>query len=161
MEIETGYYPGLIGEITRCHARYYSRNYGFGKTFEARVAAGLGEFMPRLEQPGNQIWHVRRDGRFAGSIAIDGEDLDDGSAHLRWFIVEDDVRGSGMGRLLLHKALEFCDEGGFETCVLWTFSGLDAARRLYEQTGFVLAEAWQGNQWGTTVMEQRFVRRRP
>ena len=62
---------------------------------------------------------------------------------------------------LLQQALAFCDQQAFEATQLWTFSGLDAARRLYESSGFTLAEEWPGQQWGETVTEQRFVRARP
>jgi len=41
---------------------------------------------------------------------------------------------------------------------LWTFQGLDAARRLYEAHGFVLVEQWSGDQWGQAMVEQRFER---
>ncbi len=40
---------------------------------------------------------------------------------------------------------------------LWTFHGLAAARHLYEKYGFRLVEERVGSQWGTQVMEQRFV----
>ncbi len=68
------------------------------------------------------------------------------------------MRGTGVGRQLLSAALAFCDERGFAATHLWTFRGLDAARRLYEDNGFALAEERPGNQWGKKVMEQRFVR---
>jgi hypothetical protein len=32
-----------------------------------------------------------------GSIAMDGQDLGENIVHLRWFIVDDSVRGSGAG----------------------------------------------------------------
>ena len=37
-------------------------------------------------------------------------------------------------------------------------AGLDAARKLYEQHGFVLMEEYPGDQWGKQVLEQKFVR---
>jgi hypothetical protein len=39
---------------------------------------------------------------------------------------------------------------------LWTFEGLDAARHLYEKSGFRLALQKRGAQWGAEVNEQRF-----
>jgi GNAT superfamily N-acetyltransferase len=107
------------------------------------------------------LWTAADDGGLLGSIAIDGEDLGDGSAHLRWFIVADRARGTGLGRRLLEQALAFCDAQGFACTQLWTFDGLHAARRLYEANGFVLAEQWPGTQWGPLVQEQRFERTRP
>ena len=94
-------------------------------------------------------------------VAIDGEDLGPGIAHLRWFIVDAEIRGRGVGRELLAAALQFSDERDVLETRLWTFNGLDAARHLYEATGFRLAEERPGRQWGAEVMEQRFVRTAP
>ncbi|MBI1772590.1 MAG: GNAT family N-acetyltransferase, partial [Burkholderiales bacterium] len=79
-------------------------------------------------------------------------------AHLRWFIVDDELRGGGIGRRLLKEAISFCEQQQFSEIQLWTFKGLDAARRLYEEAGFVLLEELPGRQWGEEVVEQRFSR---
>jgi GNAT superfamily N-acetyltransferase len=68
------------------------------------------------------------------------------------------VKGSGVGRQLIEAALRFVDRHGFAETQLWTFQGLDAARHLYEQSGFALVEEYPGTQWGKEVLEQRFVR---
>jgi hypothetical protein len=39
---------------------------------------------------------------------------------------------------------------------LWTFEGLPVARHLYEKFGFKLVEQFDGMQWGTKVIEQKF-----
>jgi hypothetical protein len=54
--------------------------------------------------------------------------------------------------------MAFCDDQGFASVQLWTFRGLDAARRLYESYGFQLKEEWPGAQWGKEMVEQRFER---
>ena len=156
--IAQGYVPGLIGRIVEMHAAYYSREAGFGAAFETKVAAGLADFVTRLERPENAIWRAEQGGRIVGGIAIDGEDLGEGRAHLRWFIVDDGVRGAGVGKALIREAMVFCDARGFRETHLWTFEGLDAARRVYEKNGFSLAEEYSGDQWGAEVLEQRFVR---
>lgn len=165
IQVLPGYRPGCIGRIVEMHARFYARHAGFGVFFESRVASGLAEFASRLDKPCNQLWTALDGDRVVGSVAIDGEDLakhpEDRQAHLRWFILDDGLRGAGTGRQLLQQALAFCDQQAFEATQLWTFSGLDAARRLYESSGFTLAEEWPGQQWGETVTEQRFVRARP
>lgn len=161
----SGYRPGLIARVTEMHALFYAREAGFGQRFESVVAGGLAEFCGRLDTQDpspNAVWTAEVDGRIAGSVAIDGEDLGPGTAHLRWFIVDDGVRGGGVGRQLLAAALAFVDaRPAFDETHLWTFSGLHAARRLYEAHGFTCVEERPGSQWGREVLEQRFVRRRP
>lgn len=158
--IAEGYAPGLVGRIVEMHASYYSRRAGFGAVFEALVAGGLADFAPRLGNPRNAIWHARKDDRIVGGIAIDGEGLGEGLGHLRWFIVDDGMRGAGVGKALIREAMAFCDRQGFRETHLWTFKGLDAARSLYESHGFALAEEYSGDQYGAEVLEQRFIRPR-
>lgn len=156
--ISTGYRSGVIGRVTEMHSAYYSHYSGFGQFFESKVASGVAEFVGRLDDPANAIWTLIQNERIVGSIAIDGQDLGKGRAHLRWFIADDGCRGCGAGRKLLDQAVCFCDKVGFEAIHLWTFKGLDAARRLYESFGFELIHEEQGSQWGCLVTEQEFVR---
>jgi GNAT superfamily N-acetyltransferase len=159
--IAKGYRPGLLGRCTEMHALFYSRHAGFGAFFESQVASGMADFLLRLDNKRNAVWSVIQDARIVGTIAIDGEDLQRDAGHLRWFIVDDAQRGTGAGKRLLAEALAFCDDAGFAEVELWTFAGLDAARHLYEQAGFRLAEQRPGRQWGALVVEQRFIRQRP
>ncbi len=161
VEIVAGYRPALVARVTEMHALYYAREAGFGRRFETVVAGGLAAFCDHLDRPVNGIWAALKDQRIVGAIAIDGEDLGPGIAHLRWFIIDDEMRGTGVGRRLLETALAFSDAQRFAETHLWTFAGLHAARHLYEKNGFVLAEERFGSQWGQEVLEQHLVRRRP
>lgn len=160
IKIHGGYRPGVIGKITEMHGVYYARHFGFGEFFERQVANGVANFVPLLVNPANQIWTATHAGIVVGSVAIeDKRPPDDASvAHLRWFIVDESCQGMGVGKQLIEKAIAHADSTGFREVHLWTFAGLDSARKLYERVGFELAEERQGNQWGTTVTEQRFVR---
>jgi len=159
--ITRGYRPGLLGRIAEMHALYYSCAVQFGLRFESVVAGGLAEFAERLDRPQNAIWAAAQGERIVGAVAIDGEDLGENRAHLRWFIVSDGLRGAGVGRRLLLAAIAFVDERAFAETQLWTFRGLDAARKLYENSGFVCVDERPGERWGSEVLEQRFVRPRP
>jgi DNA-binding MarR family transcriptional regulator/GNAT superfamily N-acetyltransferase len=158
VDIVAGYVPGVIGRVAEMHGRYYVEPYGFGRFFEAKVASGMAEFSERLDRPMNGLWVALRDGRVMGSVAIDGEDLGGGAGHLRWFVMDDALRGLGVGRRLLAEAIAFCDRQEFRHVDLWTLRGLEAARKLYEDFGFTLVEEFVGGQWGTEVTEQRFRR---
>ncbi|MGV3549143.1 bifunctional helix-turn-helix transcriptional regulator/GNAT family N-acetyltransferase [Rhizobium sp.] len=159
IEIHEGLLPGAIGRVAEMHGRYYAREWGMGSFFEARVASGLAEFSQRLDRPVNRVWLALQAGEIVGSIAVDGEDLGDSKAHIRWVIMDDGLRGTGTGRRLVDAAVTYCDTQKFPETHLWTFKGLDAARKLYEAAGFVLAEEWSGDQWGQQLTEQRFVRK--
>lgn len=157
--ITEGYIPGCIGRIAQLHAAYYSASNGFGVAFEAKIARELADFCQSYQPGRDGIWLARQLG-IEGSVVIDGSRAHDKGAHLRWFISSDAVRGQGIGRQLLARALEFSDQCGYKTVHLWTFAGLDAARHLYESHGFRLVHENPGSQWGTVVREQQFERSR-
>ncbi|MEQ9693577.1 helix-turn-helix domain-containing GNAT family N-acetyltransferase [Shimia sp. SDUM112013] len=154
--VETGYTPGLLAAITGLHAQYYSKLVGFGCTFESAVASGMADFLPRLDAPVNQTWWVNKNGAILGGISIDGEDLGNNTAHLRWFYVDESLRGHGLGKALIGAAMDHCRAHGFDTVDLWTFKGLDTARALYLAHGFDLVEEQAGTQWGKPVLEQKY-----
>lgn len=156
-QVVEGYQPGCIGDIASLHARFYSEHWGFGVFFEKKVATELSAFASALPAEGKALWRHVENGRTLASLAIDG-DLDTGVAHLRWFIVDDSLRGAGVGRRLMAQAMAFVD-ARFRETYLWTFKGLDAARHLYESFGFALTDESEGEQWGSRVVEQRFCRR--
>jgi len=154
-----GYSPGALGRVVEMHGRYYAANWGFGSYFERKVARELAEFLGRCDEATDRFLCARRDDRIVGSITVDGSEAESppGSAHIRWFIVDDGQRGGGAGGRLMEQAMDFVRAAGFADVYLWTFAGLDAARTLYERHGFTLAEEREAEQWGTRVREQRFV----
>lgn len=152
----TGYYPGVIGQVTSLHAVYYHRNWGFDISFEAQVSRELSAFFSGFREKRDGFWAARADGSFAGAVAIDGQLADTEGARLRWFIVEPERQGLGIGKQLIQKALRFCKATGHRRVFLWTFQGLNAARRLYEAEGFKLVEEHAVEQWGSRITEQKF-----
>jgi DNA-binding MarR family transcriptional regulator/GNAT superfamily N-acetyltransferase len=157
--IKSGYRPGLVGRTIEMHMQYYSRDWGMGSGFEAQLATGLGKLLTRLDKPESEAWVALDGSKIIGTIFIDGEDLGGNKAHLRAFIVDDGLRGGGIGRQLLEKALAFVDEREFPETHLWTFKGLEAARHLYLSTGFVLESEFPGYDWGENTVVQQYVRR--
>lgn len=156
LKIENGYIPGSIGRISELHGTYYHDYWGFGLYFEAKVATELSEFFQRYDKNSDGIWIATLNGRVEGSVIIDGIHAEDEGAHLRWFIISDALRGKGVGRKLIKRAIDFCRTKRYNRVYLWTFEGLDAARHLYEAMGFKLVKQQSGVQWGTEVTEQYF-----
>ena len=158
MHFETiiGYTPGIIGRVAELHARYYELHWKFGHFFEAKVATELSAFINNYNESRDRIWSLSIDGKIEGAIAIDGTSGHENTAHLRWFIISEVLRGKGGGNHLMRQAVSFCQDVGFDKVYLWTFQGLAPARHLYEKFGFRLVEEHLGDQWGKKVTEQRF-----
>lgn len=158
VEIVEGFVAGAIGRVAEMHGAYYHEHWGFEPFFEAKVATELARFVLRYRSGQDGMWLALRAGRVEGSVIIDAEGAHgEEVAHLRWFILSDALRGTGVGHRLVRAAVDFCAARGYRHVYLWTFEGLGAARHLYEKSGFTLAEQRSGDQWGTPVNEQRFV----
>ncbi|WP_207260896.1 GNAT family N-acetyltransferase [Desulfovibrio sp. Huiquan2017] len=148
--------PSQADMVVRLHVEYYARHWAFDGRFEAQVEREVAEFAAGFAPSRDGFWWAESDGRFVGAVAVDGTRSGEGGARLRWFIVDESCRGRGVGAALLERAVAFCRERGFASVHLWTFAGLDAARRLYERCGFVLVEEAEGDGWGPPVIEQKF-----
>jgi len=151
-----GYLPGAIGRVTELHARYYRQYWGFDLNFEAEVATELSEFLKRFNPERDGFWLALQDEVIVGAAAIDGGGAGGGRARLRWFIVSPEHQGRGLGRRLMEEALDFCRRAGIRQVYLWTFQGLEPARRLYERFGFRLVEERRDQDWGPDVVHQLF-----
>jgi GNAT superfamily N-acetyltransferase len=152
-----GYFPGVVGKITELHAVYYFENWGFDVTFETQVGAELSEFVRRFDDTRDGLWTAARDGEFAGAIAIDGLNAEAEGARLRWFIVPPRFQKQGIGRKLIRQAIHFCRKSGYSKIYLWTFKGLEDARRIYESHDFCLCGENEVAQWGRRIREQKYV----
>lgn len=152
-----GYLPGLIGDIAALHGRLYSESHEFGAFFEARVARELAAFIDRYDPAQDYLRAVVREQRVRGSIVIDGSGISKGLAHLRWFILDPELRGIGFGQNLFDCALGFVRRVGYRQVVLWTLADLSTATHLYEKAGFQVVEELRGTQWGQEVGERRLL----
>ena len=154
--VVSSYVPGEIGRITELHALYYSRHWGFGLFFESKVASEITEFLNRFDRGHDGFWVLTLDDKIVGSVAVDGKEAKTAGARLRWFIVDTEYQGRGFGRILLREAIGFCKQTNIHRVYLYSFAGLDAARHLYEEFGFVLKEEHEDQTWGRPVSEQTF-----
>jgi len=156
--IHEGYKAGLISQVSALFINFFHKQFDFGYQFESKVASELSEFVKRLLQPQNTIYSAYIGNELVATITIDGDNLGGNIAHLRWFIAHPKVTGQGIGKQLLQKAISFVDHHAFDETHLWTIKGLDSASHLYQKHDFKLVEQASGNQWGSTVIEQKFVR---
>lgn len=143
---------GDLGYITYRHAVLYQEEYGLKPVFEQYVMDGLLAF--QKSQSEGDIWIAESGGRIAGFIGVVASDSE--TAQLRWFLIEPEFRGLGLGRRLMSTAMDFCREKGFRHVFLWTFDELDVARHLYSEYGFKPTEKADNNIWKNGVVEERW-----
>ncbi len=157
--VQTAKIPsGSIWSITALHARYYGDAWGFDIRFEAEVARELAEFMLAFDPVRDGLWLVRGEGGvILGSLIIDRQVLGLDGGRVRWFILDSQARSAGLGRQMMNEGLAFCRDHGDKALYLKTFSGLDAARHLYESLGFVLTEETPDTDWNEAgIVHQTF-----
>jgi N-acetylglutamate synthase-like GNAT family acetyltransferase len=142
-----------MGEIIRLHGVVYAREQGYGVSFEAYVARTFGERAWPLSE-GERIWILERDGELVGSMAIVRASA--AQAQLRWLLLRPELRGHGVGRELVARALAFCREAGYASVFLWTEGALTAAASLYRSSGFVRTESTRHVAWGGVRTDERY-----
>jgi DNA-binding MarR family transcriptional regulator/GNAT superfamily N-acetyltransferase len=147
---------GDAGWVLQRHALAYAEEFGYLPAFERYVSEGLPPFLRAFDPARDRLWVAELDGRPVGSVAIQHMEDRPGWAKLRWFLVEKEARGHGLGGRLLAEAIAFARAAGYVGILLWTVSDLAAARRLYERAGFALAEETDGCAWAPWAREQRW-----
>jgi GNAT superfamily N-acetyltransferase len=144
--------PGDLGYIAYRHAVLYEKEYNLDPVFETYVLDSLLKYAKSSQE--GTIWVAESNGQIAGFIAIVG--IDGETAQLRWFLIEPEFRGIGLGRRLMTIAMDYCCDKKYKKVFLWTFHGLDTACHLYKTHGFVLTEQVRNDSWNKGVMEERW-----
>ena len=146
--------PGDAGYVAYMHGRYYWKNHCFYPSSEYYFIKYLADFVH--DPVGGMLWIAEADEKIIGSVAI--VRVDNKTAQFRWFLVDDAWQGRGLGKQLIQIALDFCRENTYEEVFLWTFKGLDKARTLYNNAGFVLTEEKVNNEWSNVeIIEQKMI----
>ena len=148
--------PGLLARSLNFMLPIMPNIGGLGCFFEAMVATGMASFLSRYDESQDRFWIAVDGQRIVGSITIDGSEAAAKGAHLRWFILDPEYQGKGVGNQLMGEAMRFCEEKKFQRVSLSTFAGLNSARHLYEKWGFMLVEEYESDTWGVRVREQAF-----
>jgi peptidyl-dipeptidase Dcp len=80
----------------------------------------------------------------------------EGVAQLRYFYVEPEYRGIGLGKKLMELYMEFLTSRNYASSYLWTTNELDAAASLYMRHGFRLTAEKESAAFGKSLREQRY-----
>jgi len=153
ISIRTELKPGDIGYVIYMHGKLYHKEYHFGVQFEPYVAKGLCEFYEKYNPERNRVWICEHEDKIVGSIFL----MDRGkAAQLRYFLIEPEYRGIGLGSKLMRLFMEFLKECGYKEAYLWTTHELATAAALYKRAGFQLTDEKESSAFGKSLIEQRY-----
>lgn len=136
------------------HQVLYPAEYGLSSTFVKDVNVVIHKFVEHFDINKECMLIAEMDGQRLGSIAI--AKSDDKIAQLRFFLLEPEARGKGIGKKLVEKVLEFCREKGYTHIFLETISKLETARYIYKSKGFKITHTHENPAWGKDVIEEQW-----
>lgn len=151
--IRTSLRTGDLGYIAYMHGRIYSQELGYGFNFERYVLEGLLEFSRQYDPLKDRVWICEYKDRIVGFLMAINRGK---TVQLRYFIIEPDFRGYGLGKQLMDRFMAFMDEQQFEHAYLWTTNQQDTAVSLYLRHGFALTEEKDSNTFDTPLTEKRY-----
>lgn len=151
--IRTTLQPGDIGWVTYMHGHLYHKEYNYGISFEAYVAAGLAEFYQQYDGEKDRAWVCEHNKKIVGFLLLMHRDK---AAQLRYFILDPGYRGIGLGNKLMDMYMQHLKTHGFESSYLWTTNELPAAAHLYTKHGFTLTQEKESAAFGKALKEQRY-----
>lgn len=152
--IRTKLKPGDIGYVTYLHGHLYNVEYNYGIQFETYVAAGLNEFYEKYQSDKDKVWICEHKKKVIGFLLL--MHRENNTAQLRYFIIEPEYRGIGLGKKLMSLYMDSLYKCGYKASYLWTTHELHAAASLYRRYGFELTEEKESAAFGKLLKEQRY-----
>jgi DNA-binding MarR family transcriptional regulator/GNAT superfamily N-acetyltransferase len=148
--------PGDMGWVVQSHGSFYAREYGFDSSFEGLVAEIAGKFLTSFDASRERCWIADIDGTPVGSIFLVRHS--DDVAKLRLLLIDPVARGQGLGQRLVAETIAFAKARGYRKITLWTQSILIAARKIYQDAGFVRVAAEPHRGFGQSLVGETWER---
>ncbi|MDP3078599.1 helix-turn-helix domain-containing GNAT family N-acetyltransferase [Bradyrhizobium sp.] len=148
--------PGDMGWVVQSHGALYAREYGFDSSFEGLVAEIAGKFLTSFDASRERCWIAELDGVQVGSVFLVRQS--DDVAKLRLLLVDPAGRGQRLGQRLVGECIAFAQACGYRRITLWTQSILIAARRIYQDQGFVLVDTEPHRSFGQSLVGETWER---
>ena len=154
ISIRTKLKPGDLGYVIYRHGKLYGDEYNYDIVFETYVALAIHEFYKNYNPDIDRVWICEHDNKMVGFLLL--MHREDNAAQLRFFFIEPEYRGIGLGKKLMELYMDFLKEKGYQSSYLLTTDELPSAASLYTRHGFKLTEEKQSTSFGKLLKEQRY-----
>ena len=112
-----------------------------GQLTTRSIAFTAEEYAHLLHSPSSKLFLLLCEGRVMGMLTVGMYASPTGTkAWIEDVVVDESLRGSGLGRRLVNRAIDYCREEGIDTVYLTSNSKRVAANALYQSVGFVRKE---------------------
>ena len=139
-----------MGWVVQSHGALYASEYGFDSSFEALVAEIAAKFLTSFDASRERCWIADIDGAPVGSVFLVRHTDDVAKAAVaagRPGRARTGTRPAAGRRM--HRVRAAC---GYRKITLWTQSILVAARKIYQDAGFVLVATEPHRSFGQSLI---------
>ncbi len=154
ISIRTELKPGDLGYVIYRHGKLYAQENAYGIAFEAYVAEGLAEFYRSYTAEKDRVWICEDGDSMIGFLLL--MHRSETVAQFRYFYLEPEYRGIGLGNRLVQLFMDFLKEKGYRQAYLWTTNEQIAAAALYVRYGFKLTEEKESSAFEKLLIEERY-----
>lgn len=154
IKIRTEIRPGDLGYVIYRHGKLYGDEYNYGISFETYVGLGLHEFYKNYDTDKDRVWICEHDDKIIGFVLL--MHRDNNTAQLRYFYLEPEYRGIGLGKKLMGLFMNFLKKKKYHSAYLWTTDELDTAVSIYTKYGFEITESKQSTAFEKPLNEVRY-----
>jgi len=141
--------PGDVGKFISMHGKLYGRECGYNACFEGYVCKTFYDAIVKDNRELDKYWIAEKKGDIIGLIAVIAKDNE--TCQLRWFLVEPEHRGIGLGKKLFNEAMTYASEGKFKKIFLETTTEQVKAIQLYKKAGFQEKNTYSITTWGKSL----------
>jgi ribosomal protein S18 acetylase RimI-like enzyme len=141
--------------IAELHRRVYASEYGLNDQFVEGVRRGLHTAIARgWPRDSGAVWLVDGDEWLLGALGLTDEG--EGIGRVRWLVLDERLRGRGLGRSLVTELIAEARQAGMRRLTLETYSELTAAARIYRDAGFRVQWERVHADWGPQITFQGY-----
>lgn len=139
-----------IGYIADLHSRVYQNEIVYNHIFHSYVFDSLATYTKDMSK--GVVFIAQFAQKRVGTVSLVMDK--DNNYQLRWFAVDPQFQGLGIGTKLLKELMNYVKEKNITEIYLWTVDELKGARKLYHSVGFKKIESTPNSEWSNRKINE-------